>query len=492
MKRIVVIGGGISGLAAAYRLKQQAAKLETPLEIQLLEASPHLGGSMVSSRRDGFLLEGGPDCFLSDKPRALAFCRELGLTDQIINTRPELRRSFIVRGGKLHSVPEGFYLLAPARLRPFLTSPLLSWPGKWRALMEPLLPGRAMTDESLGSFVRRRMGKELLNWLAQPLVAGIYAADPETLSLKAVFPQFIQLEEKYGSVLLGLKMSQRAKKQKSNVGQKTLTAVKSASGARYSLFISLRDGMQSLVDALENHLSGVQIRRGTPVKTVRRAPDSAEGWRLRLDNGEVLSCDAVCLTLPAYRCGELLQEEHPSLARELNAIPYAGVATLNFAFPEAAIHHPLDGFGFVTPHLESRPTLACTFAHRKFAGRAPAGQALLRAFVGGAFQADLLAKDDPDLQRTILADLRELLGISGEPLFSDIRRWPGAIPQYTLGHVQRILAIEELILGLPGLALAGNWLRGSGIPDCIESGERAADNLMDRIATPVDQVALPS
>jgi oxygen-dependent protoporphyrinogen oxidase len=463
MKRIIVVGGGITGLAAAYRLKTQAPK-HAAFEIVLLEASSRLGGTLKTTTRDGFLLESGPDCFLSEKLPALELCRELGLVDQLLSTRTEHRRSFIVKGGKLYPVPQGFYLIAPSRLRPFLSSSLLPWSGKWRVLLESLIPAHAQSDESLASFVRRRLGQSTLDWLAQPLLAGIYAADPETLSLQATFPQFLEMEKKYGSVLVGLK--------------KRDAATKEASGARYSLFTTFRSGMQTLTDQLEKQLSGVQIRRSVRVQSIKR---SSEGWQLDLSQGGPIAGEGICLALPAYRSAELLRRELPALADQLNTIPFSGSATLNLAFKESAIPQALDGFGFVTPFAEKRTTLACTFVHRKFTGRAPAGHALLRAFVGGALQEELLQLDDAELQKRVLTDLRELLGITQAPLFAALERWPSGMPQYTLGHLKRVLQIEESLLTYPGLTLAGNWLKGVGVPDCIESGQRAADILLARI-----------
>ncbi len=461
MKRAVVVGGGITGLVAAYRLKTQAAKTSLPLDITVLEASPRLGGVLHSTRRDQFLLEGGPDCFLSNKPRGMELCEELDLANELISTRTEFRRSFIVRRGKLCPVPEGFYLLAPSQLRPFLSTELLSWRGKWRALLEPLLPSRSPDDESLASFVRRRMGQEVLDWLAQPLLAGIYAADPEKLSLQATFPLFIELEKKYGSVLLGL------------TKQKDETLL--ASGARYSLFMTFKNGMESLIHRLVERLDGVSLQTGTPAKHLRK---SDAGWEIQLRDGKVLQANTVCLALPSHQSANLLELQNKALAEELRAIPYASSITLNLAFDAGSLQHPLDGAGFVTPAAERDVPIACTFVHQKFSGRAPAGSALLRAFVGGDAARTLMERDEKDVAAFVLEELSPLLGITRKPRWTAMERWPQTMPQYTLGHLQRILKIEETALGLPGLALAGNWQYGVGIPDCIRSAERAADALL--------------
>ncbi len=462
---MAVIGGGITGLAAAYRLQKHAQDPEHPIEVHLFEASSRLGGTVYTKSRDGFLLEEGPDCFLTEKPRTTELCKELGLEQQIIPTRDEHRRSFILKEKKLHPVPEGFYLMAPSQLRPFLSSSLLSWRGKWRVLRESLQPAKPQRDESVASFVRRRLGQEALDWLAQPLLAGIYAADPETLSLQATFPRFLEMEERYGSVLVGLKKRDKA--------------IQKASGARYSMFSSLKHGMQSLTDRLAAAIPSSCVHRSTTVTGLKRRPQG--GWDLQLVKGQGLEMDAVCLALPAYSAGALLYMEDASFGELLKTIPYAGSATLNFAFRAGAIQHSLEGFGFVSPHLEKQTALACTFVHRKFPGRVPRGHVLLRAFAGGALQPDVLKLNDDELAKRVLSDLQMILGITQAPLFATLQRWPRAMPQYTVGHLQRILHIEEMLLGLPGLALAGNWLRGVGIPDCIESGERAAEALLNSV-----------
>jgi oxygen-dependent protoporphyrinogen oxidase len=489
-KRIVIIGGGITGLAAAYHLKTQAQKQSLPLDLRLLEASQRFGGSLQTISRDGFLLEGGPDCFISDKPRGIGLCRELGLEEELIGTQPGYRRSFILRRGELHRVPEGFYLLGPAKLRPFLASPVLSWRGKCRVLAEPLIPKRtwpkkstysllgpgpkneyiapagpptAGRDETLASFVRRRLGREVLDYMAQPLLGGIFAADPEALSLQATFPQFLQMEEKYGSVLLGLKL-------------RTPRAAQKASGARYSLFVSLKRGMQTLVDRLEKALGGSVLQKGCRVQGIQRMPSH---WQITLTNGRALQADGIILALPAFASAEFVRPLHAELAELLTSIPYHSAITVNLAFRRVDIAHPLDGVGFVVPSTEQRTVLACTFSHRKFADRAPEGHALLRAFLGGASFA-VQDMSEAELEKAVLADLGKILGINAPPLFSLVQRWPNAMPQYTLGHIHRLLQIEESALGLKGLALAGNWGWGVGIPDCIESGERAAENLLNQ------------
>jgi len=470
--RVIVIGGGITGLSAAWRLQRHSEKSRTPMHVQLLEGSSHVGGSLKSVMREGFLLETGPDCFISQKPRGVELCKELGLEVDLIATRPDYRRSFILRQGKFYPVPEGFYLMGPSRPRPFLESSLLSWPGKFRAMIEPLIPSRPQTDESLASFVRRRFGQELLDWMAQPLVAGIYGADSEDLSLRATFPQFLEMERTYGSVVFGLK--------------KQGVMAHTASGARYSLFVTLRGGIQQLSDALVKNLGSSVVHSGTRVKEIRRMDGL---WQVIKASGEILTAEAVCVALPSYAASEILHTLDADLWSELSSIPYAPAATINFAFREMDVKRPLNGVGFVIPYKENRLVLGCTFAEHKFEGRAPKGFMLIRAFLGGVHGTTWMGEKDEPLTQRVYSELKELLGITGKPLFTQIERYDRSLPQYNVGHLEKILRIEERLLRYRGLSLAGNWSYGVGIPDCIASGERAADQLISHLAHPAPAVS---
>jgi oxygen-dependent protoporphyrinogen oxidase len=470
--RVVVVGGGISGLAAAHHLVELRAQENLACEITLLEQGARLGGVIRTEQREGFLLEGGPDSFISEKPEAIALAKRIGIASRLIETNEAHRRSFVVREGRLRAVPEGFHLLAPSRFWPFVTTDIFSWTGKARMALDLFLPRRAAAngsdDESLAQFVRRRFGREALERMAQPMVGGIYTADPERLSLRATMPRFLEMERQHRSLIRAMWKARRKGSAQDS---------RATSGARYSLFLSVDTGMQALVDAIVSRLRDVSIKLGTRVESLA-FDHSRRQWNLRTNGDEMIVADAVCLALPAYASATLLRETDTQLAAELEAIPYASTATVNLAFKRADIPHPLDGFGFVVPVIERRATLACTFASVKFTGRAPAGHALLRAFVGGALQPEMFELDEDEIVNAVCNDLRELLGIERPPVFAQVAKWPRSMAQYHLGHVERVRRITGLVGQHPGLKLAGNAFGGAGLPDCIRSGEQAASDIL--------------
>ena len=432
----------------------------------LLEARDRLGGTIETERPDGFVLEAGPDSFISEKPWALALCRRLGLEDRLVRTDDRFRRTFVWHGGRLHPLPDGFQLLAPTKFGPFVGSRLFSWPAKLRMALEVALPRgggflpRALdADESLGSFVRRRLGAEALERVAQPLVAGIYTADPDDLSLAATMPRFLELERRERSVVLAL---WRAGRRAPQAG---------TSGARWSLFVTFRSGMGELVDALAARLPAGAVLLKQRVTGMARA---GGGWRLDLGSGDSLTADAVIVATESHVASRLFRYVDPAAAALLADVTHASSATITLAYRRADIPHPLDGFGFVVPRVERRALLACTFSSVKYPGRAPEGMALLRCFLGGALDAARLERGDDDLAATARAELRDALGVTAEPILVRVRRWPHAMPQYRVGHLDRVDAIERAVGRLPGLCLAGSGYRGVGISDCVRSGEAAA------------------
>ena len=460
----VVVGGGITGLVAAWKLQEGARAAGVALEVKLLEASNRLGGVIGTAHRDGFLLEQGPDSLITNKPAGTELCRAVGLSDHLIGTQEGRRRSFVVRGGRLYPVPEGFYLLAPTSLWPFLTSRLFSWRGKLRMGLDLVLPGRpAAGDETLASFVRRRLGQEALERIAQPMIAGIYTADPEHLSLAVMMPQFLELERKHGSVIRGMIATGLGGHGKSGT-----------SGPRYGLFATLSGGLEELPAAVAARLAPGTVTLDAPARDLRRA-----GGRWELDTpGGTLRADLVCVALPPPRTAEVLGDLDPEIRGALAGIPCSSAATVNLGFRAADVAHPLDGMGMVIPATEGTTMMACSFSSRKFAGRAPEGTVLLRAFVGGALHAHAFALDDAAMVAGVRRDLERVLGLKAEPVVALVSRHAEAMPQYRLGHLDRVGTIERRLDRHPGLALAGNGYRGVGIPDCVQSGSRAAERLL--------------
>ena len=467
--RLVVVGAGISGLAAAHRAVERARELGRPLDLTVLEGADRVGGTIQTEQRDGFLVECGPDSFLSEKPWALALCRRIGLEERLIRTDDRFRRTFVVWGGRLHPLPEGFQLLAPTRLAPLLASRLFSWPGKLRMACDLVLPRGGDPDESLGAFVRRRLGREALERVAQPLVAGIYTADPDELSLSATMPRFLEMERRERSVILALWRAAR----------KAPAQHAGTSGARWSLFVTLARGMEELVQALAARLPAGAVRLKERVAGVARE----EGrWRIATAGGAAYEADALVLAPEAHQAARMLRYVDPGLTHLLEGIPHASSATVSLAYRRADVGHPLDGFGFVVPHAERRPIIACTFSSVKYAGRAPDGHVLLRVFMGGALNEAVLQGDDATLVRTAREQIGPLLGIAAVPELARVALHAQAMPQYHVGHSARAAAIEQAVARHPGLWLVGGAYRGVGISDCVRSGEEAADRLLEEAA----------
>lgn len=485
--RVVVIGGGISGLSAAHRLIELRGEKRLPLEVTLLEAGGRVGGGIQTIRQDGFLLEAGPDNFITTKPWGVALCRRIGLAGRLLQTNESNRRALLVHRGRLHPIPEGFLMLAPTRFMPLVTSPLFSWRGKLRMAMELFLPARRdNADESLASFVTRRLGREAFERAAQPLVSGVYTADPNHLSLRATMPRFLDMEAQHGSVIRAMWREQRAaaKARKRRSGETERRG--GDSGARYSMFVTFDEGLQTLVDALTARLpeGTVRLNRGV----VRIAPASEEDrggpsprWRIVLEDETSLDADGVIVAAPTHRAARMLEGADATLAAHLAEIEYASSVVINVAYRQGDLRRPLDGFGFVVPSIENRSLIACSFSSVKYAGRAPEGYALLRCFAGGAIQPHIYEWDDDRLTEAVRREMKDLLGIEAAPLFTRIHRHPRSMPQYPVGHLQRVAQIQAQVGLHPGLALAGNAYAGVGIPDCVHSGETAAEGLVNTL-----------
>ncbi len=449
--RVVVIGGGITGLAAAERVVARVG----PGTTTLIESTSRLGGKIATEHVDEVVLERGPDCFLASKPAGLALCTQLGLATSVMETNAALRRSFVKREGRLYPLPEGLTGLVPGRVKPLLSSGILSNMGKLRAAMELVVPrARDDADESVGAFVRRRFGNEAWRWIVEPLLSGIYAGDGDTLSVQATFPQLRETERLHGSIMRRL------------LG--TPSAAPSARGA----FVTLSEGMQQLPDTLAKRLSSERVLMGVGVTSVSR---TVNGYTITLAGGEVIAAASVIMAAPAHAAASMLRPLDQLVARELETIPFVSTATVSLLFERTDVPNILNGFGYVSPRAEGGNVLACTWTSNKFPSRAPAAYVLLRVFIGRAGSDAIVDAEDDALLGIARDELRHVHAITAVPRLTRVARWPRAMPQYTMGHADRVARIFALAAAHPGLFLAGASFRGVGIPDCITSAWSAAD-----------------
>ncbi len=453
---IVVIGGGISGLAAAHRLRKAGAT------VTLLEKSPGLGGKVATEHSDGFLIEAGPDSFVAAKGPVIELAKELGLTARVLSSRPEHRGSHVWWQGRLHPLPEGLLLMAPSRLAPLFRSSLLSWKGKLRVLGDLLLPRqRHGEDESLESFVVRRLGREVLERIAEPLIAGIHAAEPATMSLQASFPRFLEMEREHRSLILAARSA----------------ASKPASSGGLSYFASFKDGMGELVTALVGALSGVEIKTGSVVTRVTRGNDG-DGFAVMLADGTEYLAQGVILATPARETAGLLKELMPEAAAAIAGIQQVSTAAVTLAYRSDETPR-LPGSGFVVPSVARRRIMGVSFLSQKWEGRVPDQRfTLLRGFVGGVNGQDLALSGQDRLVAVVREELAALLGITATPVLMRTHVWAGGLHQYTLGHLGRVTTAESVVAAYPGLALAGAAFRGIGLNECVRSGWSAAETVL--------------
>jgi protoporphyrinogen/coproporphyrinogen III oxidase len=466
MAQVVVVGGGISGLAAAYRLSTIKKERNLDLNITLVEAAPRLGGLIRSQSEDDFVVEHGPDAFLIEEPWLPDLCQKLQLGQHLIRPKKGKGRAFVARRGRLVPLPAGFSMIAPSEFWPFFKSPLFSPLGKLRAAADLFLPrgNERKEEESVAQFVERRLGKEIFERVGQAVIGGIYTADAGSLSASAAIPRFVELERRYGSLIRGLRQEAHG-----------LTA----GGARYSLFQTLDTGLSGLVEAIAGSLGQERIMLESEVLSLLRP--AAQTWLVGKANKESLEANGVILALPSHQAAKLLRSLNADLSKALDSIESASSMVLNFLFRREQFACPDNCFGFVVPVSEGGNILAASFISEKFANRAPEGMAVVRVFVGGALMGQLLQRDDRELEGLALSDLQKYLNIKGGPVKSWIQRWPKSMPQYQLGHAQRVAQIEQQVRELDGLALAGNCYHGVGIPDCVESGEVAAKIVVDSL-----------
>lgn len=457
---VVVVGGGIAGLAAAYTLSKLACETGEDLQLTVLEAGARWGGKIRTERHDGFVIESGPDTFVSTKPWGVALCRELGLEDRLQGADMARRKVFVLFHGHLIEMPEGLAMMVPSRIGPMIRTRLLSPLGKLRLALDWILPSsKGEHDESLAAFISRRLGRQAYERLIEPLMSGIYAGDGERLSLVSTFPFLRDWERRYGSVArAALRQSQTRNGRSDSI-------------PRRSIFLTPTGGLGEIVEALLVRLRRADLRLNTTVTRIDRAD---RGYFVETASGETFEAEAVIVAAPAFAAADMLRRLDARLAELLDGVEYVSTATVSLAFRAEDLPRPLDGHGYVIPRVEGRRALACTWTSTKFPHRAPPDHALLRVFIGRAGQMDDPNLDEGSLTKIARDELAEILDIRSEPLLVRVARWPRSMPQYNLGHPERLRTIGERLESLPGLRLAGAAYSGIGIPDCIRSGEEAA------------------
>lgn len=467
LRNVVVIGGGIAGLTCAYMLEEEAAQGEPPVSCTLIEAEPRLGGKILTNEIDGFVVEEGPESFLAQKPWGMELCQRLGLTDRLMGTNPEHRKTFVYSRGSLRELPEGLVMGLPTKWSPFIRSNILSWPGKLRLGAELLIPRRrSADDESLGDFFRRRLGREALERLIDPLLTGIYAGDPEQLSVLATFPRFREMEQECGSLLRAM-MVERWRPR--SAGKENQTS--------WTPFVTLRGGLSEMVTALSGRLKRTTVLTGQGVKEIR-VRSGAGAYDVVLKGGEQIAARAVVMATPAYNAASLMEPLDGMLASMLADIPYTSTVTVSLGFRGKGFSHTLHGYGFVVPRSERRPLLASTWTSSKWTHRAPNGTVLIRSYLGGVGRDDLLVQTDKELAALVRAELRTIMGIVEEPAMIRVWRWPRAMPQYRVGHLDRLKQMDDLLARHRGIFVTGSAYRGVGIPDCIRDGALTAEKVL--------------
>ena len=453
-KKTAIVGGGISALACAVALKERG------LDFTLFEKDEGLGGKLRTERVGDFLVEAGPDSYLPEKPWSVQLIKKVGLAPEMLCSNDAHKGTFIYSRGRLHPLPEGVMLMVPTMILPLVKSGLVSWPAKLRMGMELFVPRRQdLKDESLAEFVTRRLGRECLERIAEPLVAGIHTSNPDNMSVLATFPRFVEMEQRSGSLIRGMIAALRSR------------PPRDPAAPAMTYFMSLKGGMQELAQGCLAFIGDGRVRTGTAVRSVARQGD---GYRLAFADGSTSDFASVVLATPSFVTRELIAAMDGELARRLSAIAWSSSATVSLAFRKADIAKSLPGFGFIVPRVENRRINACTWSSIKWTHRAPQAALLIRGFVGGGHHEELVSLEDGELARIVREELRQIAGLAAEPLFFKVYRWFQGMPKYTVGHGERLAAIEERRLPHRGLFLIGSSYRGIGIGDCVKSGFDAA------------------
>ncbi|MDR1493223.1 MAG: protoporphyrinogen oxidase [Planctomycetaceae bacterium] len=471
-KTLAVLGAGISGLSAAYRFR----KLCPDATLRVWDRRERTGGVLTTLHRDGYQIEQSADNFITTVPYLVSLCRELGIADELISTNPRFRRTYVVRKKNLYLLPDGFLMLAPSKMYPLAITPILSPSGKLRAALEYFIPpSQSDDDETMKSFVTRRLGREVFERLVEPLVSGVYAADMNQLSLMATLPRFREMERQHGSLIRAMRYQMKINKQAKSQSQE--------SGARYSMFVTLRGGLSRIADTLAANLPNDAIQLNKYAEKLESFTEESGNlkWRITDQNGFAESYDAVIFATPSYETARLLTPTYQRLGGLLAGIEHSGTAIITLAFDASQVKKRLSGMGFVVPKIENSPILAGSFSSMKYEHRAPEGKQLIRVFAGGARSPEMADMSDEQLLPLVKKELRPLLKIDGEPELETVAHWQRTMPQYHLGHLERIREVNEITAKIPHLALAGNFLEGVGIPVCSLSGQNAAEQIVEKM-----------
>ncbi|MDZ4170362.1 MAG: protoporphyrinogen oxidase [Coriobacteriia bacterium] len=486
MKHVIIIGGGVAGLGAAYKVSR-AAEAGHEVSFTLVEKDDRLGGSLsteyINDPETGqpYIVDGGSDAFITSKPGVHRVAKLLGIFDDEVRTCDENKKTLIAKGGRLVELPDGIMMFAPTKLVPLATTSLYSWAAKLRMALDLLIPRKErwpagdtaqQHDETLESFVVRRMGRESLDRLAEPLVGGVHASDPGKMSLAATFPNLLEMEQKHGSLIRGFLDQRRL------VEEQKRKHPPKPGAKRFTFFSSFHDGMQFFVEKLADAAGRDSIRTGIGVKSVASAGDGS--WSVVLDSGATLKGDAVIIATPSWAASQMLVDADSDMKALLDSIPFSSSATVPMAFRAEDCPFDTKFFGILVPLVENRPVMAVTMSSSKWPDRAPEGRVLLRGFVGGPRNQAIMEKSDDELIDIVRQQLVEMLGLKADakPLFARVFRWTMGMPQYTMGHLDRMDQLEAITAGIPGLGLAGGSYRGVGVPNCLEGGESAVSKVL--------------
>lgn len=472
MPKIIIIGGGIAGLAAAVHLKAGAKAHNKTVDVLLLEKNSRIGGKIITEKLDRYLIEGGPDSFLPEKVWSVNLAKHLGLEPEMLPSNDQFKGTFIYSNKALHSLPEGVMLMVPTSFWPMAKSHLITWPGKLRMGMEVAIPKRKiMEDESLASFVTRRLGRECLEKIAEPLVAGIHTSNPDNMSVLATFPRFVQMEQKSGSLIMGMLAALKSRP------HATLSGPPPKPGQpKMTYFMSFRNGMQTLTQACVDYIGGGSIRMNASVKAIE---PKGKGYSVILDNNESLGADHVMVASAAYDAADMVKGFDEPLAAQMNKIAWSSSATVSIAFRKNDLRTRLKGFGFIVPRVEGRRVNAATYSSIKWSFRAPDDMVLIRTFVGGGHHEELVHElDDAGMVKMVLEELDEIVGVKASAQFSKVYRWFKGMPKYTVGHLDRMALLDRILSTHPGLHLIGCSYKGIGIGDCIHEAQIAAEKIL--------------